>query len=494
MNSNQERKIRDKINELKNKNNNSNAIIKQSLYDIDKIINNHNLAFIREQLKEKQNHIDKNRNELKLLETKKRNINKTISNIPNTYINKLDEERNILESEINRIEQKKLENSEELIADRIQYSNLVIECETNLLEKKQQLQEQEHDLQEYSRINQHSRHSILNQMLEIKTIKKKRINEIKVIDKQITTILNQISENELLLDNVIPFQRREANVKYYEYKDKISILNSELEQVENWISETVDDINRLQSNIRNVNTELIAEKQEHLVQYWDMKENVIIKLEDCVSYAITGEDDAEIKNINKIFEELDNKELNVKNEIVILKDQLTQFTELKLELKGAKMPDDPPLSITQEQLISKKKQIASIKLEILYIEENISKYMEKLDDLDKLIDYENKVLVEDEKQSHMRWDIMQYRIEEWKHTASDDLQKELLELDIEIKTGKEYIADIDASRHIIETELDQKLGSDIARYRQLQQIIVTNNKLIAKSNNEIDGLLRLLTV
>ena len=34
---------------------NSNAIIKQSLYDIDKIINNHNLAFIREQLKEKQN-------------------------------------------------------------------------------------------------------------------------------------------------------------------------------------------------------------------------------------------------------------------------------------------------------------------------------------------------------------------------------------------------------------------------------------------------------
>jgi len=249
MNSNQERKIRDKINELKNKNNNSNAIIKQSLYDIDKIINNHNLAFIREQLKEKQNHIDKNRNELKLLETKKRNINKTISNIPNTYINKLDEERNILESEINRIEQKKLENSEELIADRIQYSNLVIECETNLLEKKQQLQEQEHDLQEYSRINQHSRHSILNQMLEIKTIKKKRINEIKVIDKQITTILNQISENELLLDNVIPFQRREANVKYYEYKDKISILNSELEQVENWISETVDDINRLQSNI-----------------------------------------------------------------------------------------------------------------------------------------------------------------------------------------------------------------------------------------------------
>ena len=41
------------------------------------------------------------------------------------------------------------------------------------------------------------------------------------------------------------------------------------------------------------------------------------------------------------------------------------------------MPDDPPLSITQEQLISKKKQIASIKLEILYIEENISKYMEK---------------------------------------------------------------------------------------------------------------------
>lgn len=336
MNSNQERKIRDKINELKNKNNNSNAIIKQSLYDIDKIINNHNLAFIREQLKEKQNHIDKNRNKLKLLETKKRNINKTISNIPNTYINKLDEERNILESETNSIEQKKLENSEELIADRIQYSNLVIECETNLLEKKQQLQEQERDLQEYSRINQHSRHSILNQMLEIKTIKKKRINEIKVIDKQITTILNQISENELLLDNVIPFQRREANVKYYEYKDKISILNSELEQVENWISETVDDINRLQSNIRNVNTELIAEKQEHLVQYWDMKENVIIKLKDCVSYAITGEDDAEIKNINKIFEELDNKELNVKNEIVILKDQLTQFTELKLELKGGK--------------------------------------------------------------------------------------------------------------------------------------------------------------
>ena len=94
----------------------------------------------------------------------------------------------------------------------------------------------------------------------------------------------------------------------------------------------------------------------------------------------------------------------------------------------------------------------------------------------------------------MIWDSMQYRIEEWKHTASDDLQKELLELDIEIKTGKEYIAEIDASRHIIETELDQKLGSDIARYRQLQQIIVTNNKLIAKSNNEIDGLLRLLTV
>ena len=90
------------------------------------------------------------------------------------------------------------------------------------------------------------------------------------------------------------------------------------------------------------------------------------------------------------------------------------------------MPDDPPLSITQEQLISKKKQIASIKLEILYIEENISKYMEKLDDLDKLIDYENKVLAEDEKQSNMRWDIMQYRIEEWKYTASDDLQKELL--------------------------------------------------------------------
>lgn len=494
MNSNQERKIRDKINELKNKNNNSNAIIKQSLYDIDKIINNHNLAFIREQLREKQNHIDKNRNELKLLETKKRNINQTISNIPNTYINKLDDERNILESEINRIEQKKLENSEELIADRIQYSNLVIECETNLLEKKQQLQEQEHDLQEYSRINQHSRHSILNQMLEIKTIKKKRINEIKSIDKQITTILNQISENELLLDNVIPFQRREANIKYYEYKDKIGILNSELEQVENWIAETVDDINRLQSNIHDVNTEQIAEKQEHLVQYWDMKENVIIKLKECVSYAITGEDDAEIKNINKIFEELDNKELNVKNEIVILKDQLTQFTELKLELKKAKMPDDPPLSITQEQLISKKKQIASIKLEILYIEENISKYMEKLDDLDKLIDYENKVLLEDEKQAHMRWDIMQYRIEEWKYTASDDLQKELLELDIKIKTGKEYIADIDASRHIIETELDQKLGSDIARYRQLQQIIVTNNKLIAKSNNEIDGLLRLLTI
>ena len=51
MNSNQERKIRDKINELKNKNNHSNAIIKQSLYDIDKIINNHNLAFIREQLR-----------------------------------------------------------------------------------------------------------------------------------------------------------------------------------------------------------------------------------------------------------------------------------------------------------------------------------------------------------------------------------------------------------------------------------------------------------
>ena len=125
---------------------------------------------------------------------------------------------------------------------------------------------------------------------------------------------------------------------------------------------------------------------------------------------------------------------------------------------------------------------------------NINKYIEKLDDLDKLIDYENKVLQEDEKQAHMRWDIMQYRLEEWKHTASDDLQKELLELDFEIKTGKEYISDFDASRHIIDTELDQKLGSDISRYRQLQQIILTNNKLIAKSNNEIDGLSRLLTI
>ena len=179
---------------------------------------------------------------------------------------------------------------------------------------------------------------------------------------------------------------------------------------------------------------------------------------------------------------------------MILKDQKAQFTDLKLELKSAKLPDDPPLSISQQQLIAKKKQIASIKLEILRIEENVNKYMGKLDDLDKLIDYENKVLKEDEKQAHMRWDIMQYRIEEWKYTAGDDLQKELLEMDIEIKTGKEDIAVIDADRHIIETELEQKLGNDIARYRQLQQTIVKNNKLIAKTNNEIDGLLRILTV
>ena len=179
---------------------------------------------------------------------------------------------------------------------------------------------------------------------------------------------------------------------------------------------------------------------------------------------------------------------------MILKDQKSQFTDLKSELKSSKLPDDPPLSINQQQLIAKKKQIASIKLENLHIEDNISKYMEKLDDLDKLIDYENKVLKEDEKQAHMRWDIMQYRIEEWKYTAGDDLQKELLEMDIVIKTGKEHLADIDATRHIIETELEQKLGNDIARYRQLQQTIVKNNKLIAKSNNEIDGLLRLLPI
>jgi len=472
-------KISSKIDEIKNKKANYDAIIDNSYYELKRITNKYQIV---DKLKDVENYkiqIESNRNNMKLIEVSLRNSIKSKRDVPTNYLSRLEKEKQIWNTELERIIKKKQIIKKEYIEKRMETHTKLLESYKEKDIVRDKLSRVEFGLKRASYLNQHSRHSIINQ---IKTVKKEKKNNVKKVEEMVNKIdklKNKISELDYRIHHILPKEKRDANKKYYQIKESIEEKENELESLQKWISDLVDEINWLQTKNQFDN---LLDKQNQLASYWKNRDGLISEIQKLKK--------RKEFDIYQCYLLIDREKVELREHIIIFKDQLIQFENYKYELENPTVIEDKSISINQNELYNYKNKISDYKNQFDIIENNILQYIENLKDLDKFIQVDDSLLNTQEYNANRRLKIMRKRLEKWKKDEVINLEIQISNINDRLESEKEKIENIDQNRHQAEMAITNILSDKLEYnlYNQYNRKIVKNKKLSERCDNEIKSL------
>ena len=131
---------------------------------------------------------------------------------------------------------------------------------------------------------------------------------------KIDKLKNKISELDYRIHHILPKEKRDANKKYYQIKESIEEKENELESLQKWISDLVDEINWLQTKNQFDN---LLDKQNQLASYWKNRDGLISEIQKLKK--------RKEFDIYQCYLLIDREKVELREQIIIFKDQLIQF-------------------------------------------------------------------------------------------------------------------------------------------------------------------------
>ena len=468
----QTNKINNKLGEIRNKLENLESSNVNDKCKLDKLIKEHGLVDYMTKIDIIKSNISEKRELVKTLQMNRTNSNRERHNIPNTYLSKLEAEKNIWIAELERIEIKTLDAREEYIQNRADILEDIVNIDIAISKTQHDITIETMRIKEYSGQIRSTKRAIIQRIKDDKGQKKENLNAITKIESQIKQINNKEIDVEYQLTDVIPRQKREANKSYHKLKNSYDTKNEELSTVNAWITELVDDININGTDI---------DKHQRLTSYWKQRDNL----------------EGEIKKLNmasglnvyNIYLKCEEKKKELLELKTVYQDTAMQLSDYKSELLHPPSKEDDTISIDVNNLKHQKKLIRELEARLIKLQNDKEDNQIKLKETDKLIQTDDATLKKQEGSAHERWEIMQVRIEEWKHDAQIQLSSDLDKLDSDISNINQEILSLDKKRHEIQLQLEGLLGqSSLVEYQTLTNKIQKTMKQIEKLNAEIAGL------
>ena len=227
-----------------------------------------------------KNNIESNNEYLK-------NLNQKLKKIPKEKTSKVEKEKNIWFTEkkritdktnlINNVYFKELCDIKVIISDNIQAKE-VLENEVSMLKI---------DISKKHNNTNESKRQIIQNNMNLKNEKKQAIFKKKNITKKLEYVNGLIKTIELEIQNTTS-KKKEYNKLFYQHLDTIKNLEREIEDIQTHIETVIQNQHQNQQEKDNVLLNLFSKKEE--------KEN---ELQDLKALPIN--------NINKIYEDIDNK-------------------------------------------------------------------------------------------------------------------------------------------------------------------------------------------
>lgn len=484
----QKNKIQNKLQSLKNQIQNYESLNQNTVFKLNKIISINNLVNLDLELRQIEHNLKTTKNKLKIVEIKKQNINKNIRNIPTDHTNLLNKEETIYFNELDRIKQKTEIITEDYQNRETNIKNMILELEEKLSTSVKNKETTTSEIKKISVEVQNERRVILNNLKAHKNSIKNKSQEINKITNKIQELENKLVVKELELE-AIPTLKRNINKKYY--------------QIENQVKDTQNKLDTLNEQIRNVVTKLnkidnsldMGENNESKENVRDLTQTQLLDLwkqRDDLQLQITRLQNQPEMDITSRFLELDNKYVDIENQIKIVKDEIIQFTTLKTDLENVNIK---PVSSKYDNnlLKSLKRKSHQYEVEIDNYKNNLHLYYQELNKEDSFYQDALTTLNNDETRAEERWDIMQNRLLTWKDDQSIEYKNKILELVDDINNFKKEIQNIINSQNLVNQQIKEKMeysGNllDWINYISLKKEIIKNNGVIDSINDEINQL------
>ena len=412
-----------------------------------------------------KNNIESNNEYLK-------NLNQKLKKIPKEKTSKVEKEKNIWFTEkkritdktnlINNVYFKELCDIKVIISDNIQAKE-VLENEVSMLKI---------DISKKHNNTNESKRQIIQNNMNLKNEKKQAIFKKKNITKKLEYVNGLIKTIELEIQNTTS-KKKEYNKLFYQHLDTIKNLEREIEDIQTHIETVIQNQHQNQQEKDNVLLNLFSKKEE--------KEN---ELQDLKALPIN--------NINKIYEDIDNKKNKHIDELNLYKqefDNLNDYIKNTEEEINKKYNIESNVFLEFSEMINYKKLVkqkeAKIKNIINSIQYNNS-LLEKLHNKNK----ENlqQLNVENER-CEKRYSTMMSRLENWDEVEISKISSEILKYKNKIisleSTLNENNSDLNNVNNNIKNELNS-IGKDYDEFKKTTSNIFKINKNIEKLKKMIN--------
>ena len=308
--------------------------------------------------------------------------------------------------------------------------------------------------------------------MNLKNEKKQAIFKKKNITKKLEYVNGLIKTIELEIQNTTS-KKKEYNKLFYQHLDTIKNLEREIEDIQTHIETVIQNQHQNQQEKDNVLLNLFSKKEE--------KEN---ELQDLKALPIN--------NINKIYEDIDNKKNKHIDELNLYKqefDNLNDYIKNTEEEINKKYNIESNVFLEFSEMINYKKLVkqkeAKIKNIINSIQYNNS-LLEKLHNKNK----ENlqQLNVENER-CEKRYSTMMSRLENWDEVEISKISSEILKYKNKIisleSTLNENNSDLNNVNNNIKNELNS-IGKDYDEFKKTTSNIFKINKNIEKLKKMIN--------
>ena len=484
----QKNKIQNKLQSLKNQIENYESLNQNTVFKLNKIISTNNLVNLDLELRQIEHNLKTTKNKLKIVEIKKQNINKNIRNIPADHKNLLNKEETIYFNELDRIKQKREIITEDYQNRETNIKNMILELEEQLSTSVKNKETTTSEIKKISVEVQNERRVILINLKAHKNSIKNKSREINKITNKIQELENKLVVKELELE-AIPTLKRNINKKYYQIENQVKDTQNKLDTLKEQIRNVVTKLNKIDNSL-DINENKESKKnvrdstQSELLDLWKQRDDLQLQ--------ITRLQNQPEMDITSRFLELDNKYVEIENEIKIVKDEIVQFTTLKTDFENVNIK---PVSSKYDNnlLKSLKRKSHQYEIEIDNYKNNLHLYYQELNKEDSFYQDTLKTLNNDKTRAEERWNIMQNRLLTWKDDQSIEYKNKILELVDDINNFKKEIQNIIDSQNLVNQQIKQKMESaenplDWTNYISFKKEIIKNNGVIDSINDEINQL------
>lgn len=400
-----------------------------------------------------------------------KNLNQKLKKIPKEKISKVEKEKSIWFNEkkritdktnlINNVYFKQLCDIKDIISNNTQTKELL---ENEVERLKVNISKKHNNTNE-------SKRKIIQNNVNLKKEKKQAVIKKINITKKIEYIRGLIETIELKIQNTTS-KKKEYNKLFYQHLDTIKNLEREIEDIQTHIETVIQNQHQNKEDKDNVLLNLFSKKEE--------KENELQNLKLLP-----------INNINKIYEDIDNKKNKHIDELNLYKqefDNLNDYIKNTEEEINKKYNIESNVFLEFSDMIKYKKLVkqkeAKIKNIINSIQYNNS-LLEKLHNENK----ENlqQLNVENDR-CEQRYSIMMSRLENWDDTEISKTSSEILKCKNRIisfeSTLNENNSDLNNVNNNIKNELNS-IGKDYDEFKKTTSNIFKINKNIEKLKKKI---------